>query len=295
MDIDGNAVAVWTQYDGTGGSIWANRFVPGMGWGRPELIETDDLGHAFDPQVSMDPAGSVVAVWHQDDGTRDDIWANRGMGNVPPALVITSPLDGAVLPSSLVTVTGTASDNVGLDEVALSLDGTTYDVTTGTTSWSGTLNLAEGPNTIFARATDLAGNMATVSIAVTVDTVKPRAVAGDDQTSNAGATISFDASASSDNVAIASYRWEFGDGGAGTGQTTIHVYVDPGIYTVTLTIQDAAGNADTDVLIVTVESAPVNPIPSQVVTFGVVGAIAAAAAGVAFLLWRRRAGGKEKA
>jgi hypothetical protein len=40
---------------------------------------------------------------------------------------------------------------------------------------------------------------------------------------------------------------------------------------------------------------PVNPIPPEVVTLGVVDAIAAAAVGVALLLWRRRAGGKGKA
>ncbi len=55
----------------------------------------------------------------------------------------------------------------------------------GTTSWSAALTLVEGSNTIFARATDMSGNMATVSIAVTVDTVKPTAVAGEDQKVNA--------------------------------------------------------------------------------------------------------------
>ncbi len=63
---------------------------------------------------------------------------------------------------------------------------------------------------------------------------------------------------------------------------------------------DAAGNVDTDVLIVTVVTEPETPpsgfqLSPEVVTFGVVGAVAAAAAGVALVLWRRRAGGKEKA
>jgi uncharacterized cupredoxin-like copper-binding protein/N-acetylneuraminic acid mutarotase len=212
-----------------------------------------------------------------------------------PIVSITSPADGATLGSASVVVSGTASDNGAVEKVELSLDGTNYVSATGTTSWSGTLALAEGPNTIFARATDTAGNTATVSIVVTVDTVKPTAVAGEDQTVNAGAMASFDASASSDDVAIVSYEWDFGDGTTGTGETTTHIYTDPGTFTVTLTVRDAAGNADTDVLVVIVETEPVNPIPPEVVTFGVVGAIAAAAAGVALLLWRRRAGGKGKA
>ncbi len=106
---------------------------------------------------------------------------------------------------------------------------------------------------------------------------------------------SFDASGSTDDVAIVSYAWDFGDGTTGTGETTTHIYTDPGTYTVTLTVRDAAGNADTDVLIATVETEPVNPIPPEVVMFGVLGAIAAVAAGVALLLWRSRARGKERA
>ena len=468
VDSQGNAVAVWNQHDGTRSNIWANRFVPGVGWGTAEMIETD-AGDAFNAQVAVEPKGNATAVWRQSA----NIWANRFAEDIdPPDLVITSPIDGAMLTSTLVTVTGTASDDVGVDKVELStdgmtwvlatgttswsgtvtlaegpntifaratdtagntatvsiavtvdtpptvaitspadgavlpstsmvvsgtasdsegvemvelsLDGTTYVLATGTTSWSGTLTLAEGPNTIFARATDTAGNTATVSvavtvdtanptvaitspadgadlasssvtvsgtasddggvdkvelsadgttyflatgttswsgtltfaegpnaifaratdtagntatvsIAVTVDTVAPTAVAGEDQKANAGAMASFDASASSDDVAIVSYEWDFGDGTTGTGETTTHIYTDPGTYTVILTVRDAAGNADTDVLIVTVETEPVNPIPPEVVTFGVVGALAAVAAGVALLLWRRRSRGKEKA
>ena len=212
-----------------------------------------------------------------------------------PTVTITSPSDGMALPSIFVLISGTASDNVAVEEVELSLDGTTYFVVSGTTSWSsGTVTLAEGLNTIYARATDTAGNTETVSIAVTVDTIGPAAVAGEDQMVNAGDTVSFDASGSSDDVAIVSYAWDFGDGTTGTGETVTHIYTVPGTYTVTLGVQDAAGNADTDMLVVTVEAEPVNPIPLDVVTLGIVGVVAAAAAGVALLLWRRRAAGKGK-
>ncbi len=382
VDPQGNVTAVWGQWNGTRANIMANRFVPGVGWGTAVLIETE-AGHTGGAQVAVDPQGNVTAVWDQSDGTRSNIWANRFAEDIgPPVLVLTSPADGAMLTSTLVTVTGTASDDLGVDKVELGTDGMTWVLATGTTSWSGTVTLAEGPNTIyaratdkagktdtvtiavtvdsakptvaiiapadgstlistsvivfgtasddvaldkvegstdgtnwvlatgtlswfiiltlangentiFARATDTSGNTATVSITVTVDTVKPIAEAGEDQTANAGATVSFDASGSSDNVAIVSYEWDFGDGTTGTGETTTHIYTDPGTYTVTLTVRDAAGNADTDVLIVTVVS--LNLVPPEVVTFGVLGGIALVAAGVALLLWRRRAGGKEKA
>ncbi|MGZ4276177.1 MAG: PKD domain-containing protein [Solirubrobacteraceae bacterium] len=59
----------------------------------------------------------------------------------------------------------------------------------------------------------------------------------------AGATASFDASASQDpGSKVASYVWDFGDGTAtGSGQTTTHQYSARGRYTVTLTLRDAGG------------------------------------------------------
>ena len=76
MDSSGNAVAVWQQSDGTRNNIWANRFVPGLGWATAEIIETDNAGDANFPQIATDSTGNAVAVWQQSDGTRNNIWAN---------------------------------------------------------------------------------------------------------------------------------------------------------------------------------------------------------------------------
>jgi hypothetical protein len=77
VDGGGNAVAVWTQLEGGIYSIWSNRYVAGAGWGTAELIETDNAGDAEPPQVAVDVGGNAVAVWRQDDGTRENIWSNR--------------------------------------------------------------------------------------------------------------------------------------------------------------------------------------------------------------------------
>lgn len=77
MDRDGNAVVVWQQHDGLRKNIGANRFVKDVGWGTAELIETENLGDARDPQVALDLNGNAVAVWLQGDGVRNNIWANR--------------------------------------------------------------------------------------------------------------------------------------------------------------------------------------------------------------------------
>ena len=47
------------------------------GWGTAVLIETDNVGNAYNPQVAVDESGNAIAVWKQFDGTRSNIWANR--------------------------------------------------------------------------------------------------------------------------------------------------------------------------------------------------------------------------
>ena len=77
MDATGNAIAVWYQYDGERNNIWSNRFTAGGGWGAATLIETNNVGSAFLPQIALDASGNAIAVWYQSDGARDDIWSNR--------------------------------------------------------------------------------------------------------------------------------------------------------------------------------------------------------------------------
>ena len=79
VDGAGNALAVWYQDDGTNDSIYANRYSADSGtWdSSAALLENGDAGDADDPQISVDGAGNALAVWHQDDGTNDSIYANR--------------------------------------------------------------------------------------------------------------------------------------------------------------------------------------------------------------------------
>lgn len=80
LDADGRAIAVWQQSDGARTNIWVNRF-DGSAWGSAEQIETDNAGSAVSPQVALDAKGRALAVWHQSDGTRNNIWANRYDGS----------------------------------------------------------------------------------------------------------------------------------------------------------------------------------------------------------------------
>jgi hypothetical protein len=94
-----------------------------------------------------------------------------------PTVAITFPDNASVLPSATVTVTGIASDDIALEKVELNLGGTSWIRASGTASWSATLTLREGSNTIVARATDTAGNVAIATITLTVKFLSP-ALAG---------------------------------------------------------------------------------------------------------------------
>lgn len=76
-DVHGNTTAVWEEYDGTRFNIWTMRRTAGENWGAASLIEIDNAGHAYSPQVAVDGIGNVTAVWKQSDGYRFGIYVNR--------------------------------------------------------------------------------------------------------------------------------------------------------------------------------------------------------------------------
>jgi fibronectin type 3 domain-containing protein len=104
VDANGNAVAVWHHWDGVRYNIWGNTYdaVSGL-WGTEALIETEDLGFAQNARVAMDDNGNAVAVWHQSDGSRFNIWSNRydAVGDAwgTAALVETDNTGGAQFPN----------------------------------------------------------------------------------------------------------------------------------------------------------------------------------------------------
>ena len=88
------------------------------------------------------------------------------------------------------------------------------------------------------------------------DGIAPIADAGGNQTVFSSTQVFFNASCSSDNVVVVSYRWDFGDGSNGIGITTTHVYNATGVYTVTLMVSDASGNTATDGILISVVDPP---------------------------------------
>jgi len=193
--------------------------------------------------------------------------------------VTLSAVDGTIEVGSTATVTQTA---------VYQYDGTDFD---GTITLSDTLTKST-VGTYYYTTQSISGDTHGITefesntIPITfVDTTTPVAHAGPDQTVDEDTSVSFDASGSTDNVAIVSYEWDFEDGTTGTGKTTTHNYTEPGVYNVTLTVKDAAGNSDTDSITVTVEAVP-TVFPWWVL--GVIGVVIVAGIVGTTLLLRRR-------
>lgn len=140
-----------------------------------------------------------------------------------------------------------SSDNVGITTYNWDInDDETYEKTGQSTSH--TFN-QRGITIVTLRVIDAAGNTDTDTIQVKVeDTTPPRAEAGPDQTITTGASVTLDATDSSDNVGMNSYKWDVdGDGSyEETGVQVSKTYDTVGTTTVSLQITDVAGNTDTD-------------------------------------------------
>jgi len=199
--------------------------------------------------------------------------------------------DGAAYTTTTtVTLILSATDATsGLAEMRLSNDNTTYtEWQTYTTSKPWTLQDGDGTKTVYVQYRDKAGLISlSYEDTISSDTTKPTANAGQDITVYVDKVVTFDASGSTDNVGIVSYEWNFGDGTTGTGKTTTHTYANPGPYTVTLIVKDAAGNSATHALTVTVLSPPsVEAFPIWII--GAIITIIGIAVGATLLLRRRK-------
>jgi len=124
------------------------------------------------------------------------------------------------------------------------------------------------------------------------DNIPPVANAGPDQAVNEDTLLTFNGSASSDNVAITAYTWTFADVTIKTltGEKPAYTFNTPSVYTITLNVTDKAGNWATDTITVTVLPGEAPPPPFGAFTVWIVGAAVGmiAIAAVAAVLLRRR-------
>jgi len=180
--------------------------------------------------------------------------------STPPAVSLTAPANGATV-AGTVTISASATDNVGVVGVQFMLDGANLgaEVTTApyATSWNTALASA-GAHILTAVARDAAGNMATTaSVSVTVADTTPPAVSMTAPSS--GSTVSGMVTVSataSDNVGVAGVQFKLDGVNLGaevlaapyaiSWATTAAVN---GAHTLTAVARDAAGNTATAVVV----------------------------------------------
>ena len=100
----------------------------------------------------------------------DDIEEDQSISHVtdasPPKVAISYPSNGQTLTNSIITVTGTSSDDIAVDRVEIKFADAGWQPTSGTTSWSAEITLEPGSNIVYARAIDTSGKTAQVSVTI---------------------------------------------------------------------------------------------------------------------------------
>jgi hypothetical protein len=164
--------------------------------------------------------------------------------------------------ASSVTLSGTASDAVGVTQVSWASNRGVSGNASGTGSWSATgVTLLSGSNVLTVTARDAAGNTSTDTLTITYnpDTTQPN-VTITSPTSNATHTVTSAnltlGGTASDNVAVTQVSWTNSRGGSGTASGTSNwsasgITLQTGSNVLTVTARDAAGNTRTDTLTVT--------------------------------------------
>jgi chitodextrinase len=170
----------------------------------------------------------------------------------PPSVTLTAPSNGSTM-SGMVTLTATATDNVGVVGVQFRLNGTKLGAedTTNTysVSWD-TTGVAPGQYSLTAIARDAAGNSTTATpVSVTVeappDSTPPSVPGTLTAQVVSSSEISLNWTASTDNVGLTGYH--IFRNGMFIATTTTTSYQDANLaslttYTYTVTAWDAAGN-----------------------------------------------------
>jgi PKD repeat protein len=146
-----------------------------------------------------------------------------------------------------------------------------------------------GVYTVTLKVGDNGSNSAEDSLTVVVvDVTAPVADAGPDRKTWMGGPGVFIGSNSTDNNDIVSYAWDFGDGSGSNLKSNWHEYKKSGTYTVTLLVQDAAGNSDTDTTIIEVLEGE-SPVESPVgITILVIVIIADLMSAMLLVAWMRK-------
>lgn len=188
------------------------------------------------------------------------------LDTVPPAISVATPVDGLYTNIPLVTVTGTVNEDVA----SVTINGVTASVSTtssASTTFTATLTLIEGANTLVVTAVDRAGNSTSSTVTATLDTVAPQLTVigpADGALLNNG-QITFGGAAAEPvvSVLVNGIAAQVGT----SGGYTLPITLAEGNNTLTVTAIDRAGNSSTNTITVNLDSIePAAPLLNAQVT-----------------------------
>jgi PKD repeat protein len=208
------------------------------------------------------PAEVVAALRVEDgDGGQSLDTVKVRVNNLAPAILSVTD-DGPVGEGSPLTLVVDARD-VGDDELSYAFDWEADGIfePAGQSARVSHTWYDEGDYTVGVRADDGDGGQVFDTTKVSTYNLPPTAVAGVPPSEFEGTPVTFDGSGSSDPgiYDVLSYEWDFGDGTpVVSGAQVAHAYVDNGVYSATLRVQDDGGAESADGVAVSIVNA--NPV-----------------------------------
>lgn len=140
-----------------------------------DAIGTANWTYTFDSTTVADGSLILKALATASNDNSSIVSSGVTVDNTPPVITITSHLDGESVQGAII-LQGTTVDAGGVDTVEIKIDSDPNEPTTGTISWSksiDTTSYLDGVHTVTVTAYDTAGNLSQQSISLYVDQTPP--------------------------------------------------------------------------------------------------------------------------
>jgi len=280
LDGHGNAILGWNEWENSALLPFAATYI--VGSGQPTLLLTSPANGTLtnnpsvtvsgttDPGAALTIDGASVAVavngsfsktYSLPDGSHTFVvvaknpagLSTQGTSTVAvdttaPALSITTPTTGSLTRDPVAQVNGTTEPGA-----TVSVNGV-QAVVSGAGDFRVALPLQEGLNTITAIATDAAGNTATTSVLVTLDTIPPTLTLTSPTAGLTNVTAVVVSGSTDPGVTLTVDGTPVPVGISGAFTTTLTLSNGP--HTIVVNATDAAGNQASDSVLVTVDTTP---------------------------------------